>query len=376
MKMETELKVLTLNCWGIVGFSRDRTKRMAAIASHLAISDYDFVFLQEVWSQDDYQMISKKVSEVLPYSFYFHSGVVGSGVCILSRSRIIDTGSHAFSLNGYAHKIQHGDWFGGKVVGLCKVLHRGIRINLYVTHFHAEYNKLHDQYLAHRIAQAFEFSQFVQLTSETADLTIMAGDFNTEPEDLPYRIILNNTDSQDTFLMQPTISDSKVCIATCGHPRNTYTSKQELSDAPQGIRIDYVFLKHGKVEEPEVNNAARITVLEEAGYLLNASLVCLRKNCIFYFMLSCFLLCLLLLSTPFNLPYGLNAVMIFSRIVLSIGLGFCLWMCSVMNNMEQKALLGACNSIQVLLASLKEDRGIEFDTMDLKNPTKYQTESS
>ncbi|XP_076311465.1 neutral sphingomyelinase isoform X3 [Tachypleus tridentatus] len=361
-------------------------------------------------------MISKKVSEVLPYSFYFHSGVVGSGVCILSRSRIIDTGSHAFSLNGYAHKIQHGDWFGGKVVGLCKVLHRGIRINLYVTHFHAEYNKLHDQYLAHRIAQAFEFSQFVQLTSETADLTIMAGDFNTEPEDLPYRIILNNTDSQDTFLMQPTISDSKVCIATCGHPRNTYTSKQELSDAPQGIRIDYVFLKHGKgvetkcfscetplekipdgtvsysdheavvvkllvtksafFEEPEVNNAARITVLEEAGYLLNASLVCLRKNCIFYFMLSCFLLCLLLLSTPFNLPYGLNAVMIFSRIVLSIGLGFCLWMCSVMNNMEQKALLGACNSIQVLLASLKEDRGIEFDTMDLKNPTKYQTESS
>ncbi|XP_022235257.1 putative neutral sphingomyelinase, partial [Limulus polyphemus] len=333
------------------------------------------------------------------------SGVIGSGVCIFSRSCIIDTGSHAFSLNGYAHKIQHGDWFGGKVVGLCKVLHRGIRINLYVTHLHAEYNKLHDQYLAHRIAQSFEFSQFVQLTSETADLAIMAGDFNTEPEDLPYRIILNNTGSQDTFLMQPTISqDSKGSGATCGHPRNTYTTKQELFDAPQGIRIDYVFLKHGKgvktecfscetplekipngtvsysdheavvvkllvtksayFEEPAMNNSARFTVLEEAGHLLNASLVCLRKNRIFYFMLSCLLLSLLLLSTPFNLPYGLNAFMIFSRIVLSIGLGFCLWMCSVMNNIEQKALLGACNGIQVLLASLKEDRGIEFQESD------------
>ena len=64
----------------------------------------------------------------------FHSGVIGGGVCILSKAKIVDVYFHAWSLNGYIHKIQHGDWFGGKGVGLCTVLYHGLKINLYVTH--------------------------------------------------------------------------------------------------------------------------------------------------------------------------------------------------------------------------------------------------
>lgn len=67
------------------------------------------------------------------YYFYL-SGVLGSGICILSKSCIVDAALCQFSLNGYAHKILHGDWYGGKGVGLCKVIHHGIKINLYVTH--------------------------------------------------------------------------------------------------------------------------------------------------------------------------------------------------------------------------------------------------
>ncbi|GFT76314.1 sphingomyelin phosphodiesterase 2 [Trichonephila clavipes] len=61
---------------------------MEAIASHIASSEYDFVFLQEIWSQKDFQMICKKAASVLPYSYYFHSGVLGSGVCISSKKRV------------------------------------------------------------------------------------------------------------------------------------------------------------------------------------------------------------------------------------------------------------------------------------------------
>lgn len=66
--------------------------------------------------------------------FYVFSGVLGSGICILSKSCIVDAAMCQFSLNGYAHKILHGDWYGGKGVGLCKVIHHGLKINLYVTH--------------------------------------------------------------------------------------------------------------------------------------------------------------------------------------------------------------------------------------------------
>ena len=37
--------------------------------------------------------------------------------------------------------------------------------------------------------KALEAAQWVKLTSPGADLTIYAGDFNTEPGDVPYRIL-------------------------------------------------------------------------------------------------------------------------------------------------------------------------------------------
>lgn len=58
---------------------------------------------------------------------------------------------------------------------------------VYNFQLHAEYNRKHDEYLAHRVLQAFDTAQFVQLTSAAADLVILAGDFNSEPHQLPYK---------------------------------------------------------------------------------------------------------------------------------------------------------------------------------------------
>lgn len=68
------------------------------------------------------------------YSVTVYSGVVGSGVCILSRYCLQDVFFHQWAVNGYVHKLQHGDWFGGKGVGLCRLKINGFNVNVYSAH--------------------------------------------------------------------------------------------------------------------------------------------------------------------------------------------------------------------------------------------------
>ena len=41
-----DVRVMTLNCWGLYGVSSLRKERMQAIASYLSESDFDIVLLQ------------------------------------------------------------------------------------------------------------------------------------------------------------------------------------------------------------------------------------------------------------------------------------------------------------------------------------------
>ncbi|KAG0723957.1 putative neutral sphingomyelinase [Chionoecetes opilio] len=129
---------------GIPGFSKDREARVEAIIQQLAAGneEYDFVFLQEVWSKADYHLIASKVNKVLPYSHNFYSGCVGSGLCVLSRSPITEVHYHRFALNGYPHKLLHGDWWGGKGVALCRTSRHGVPILLANTHVVCPFNLL------------------------------------------------------------------------------------------------------------------------------------------------------------------------------------------------------------------------------------------
>lgn len=73
--------------------------------------------------------------------------MLGSGICILSAFPIIDTFFYQWPINGYIHRIQHGDWFGGKGVGLCKVkTHDGTLINVYSTHVCLLYTIIYYRY--------------------------------------------------------------------------------------------------------------------------------------------------------------------------------------------------------------------------------------
>lgn len=113
---------------------------------------------------------------------------------------------------------------------------------------HANYSPLpnNDSYIAHRISQAYEISQFVAHTSSSADLVLLMGDLNLEPHELGFKIIKENLALFDAFKesLNPYISDP--IGATCYSPSNYYVSKTDQKLYPQGIRIDHVLYKHNK----------------------------------------------------------------------------------------------------------------------------------
>ena len=79
--------------------------------------------------------------DVLPFTHFFDNGIIGSGTCILTKAPILDTAFHEFSLNGFPHMFLHGDWFAGKGLGVCRLDYKGLVIQVFVSHLHAEYNR-------------------------------------------------------------------------------------------------------------------------------------------------------------------------------------------------------------------------------------------
>ena len=235
------LTVLTLNCWGIPWISKDLRARLESIAEHIASGTYDFVFLQEVWSKSDYEMIAHRVQLALPFSHYFDNGILGTGLCLFSKVAIQSFLFQPFTVNGYIHHVHQGDWFGGKGVGLVSVVHSGLTIHLYIVHLLAKYDNEHDELLAHRLAQATQTARFIEFTRKGADVCFLAGDMNAAPDELPYQTIVLETGMSDSFLSNGRSNANSYTGMTNGTPNNSYTHRKELAEFPYGQRIDYIF---------------------------------------------------------------------------------------------------------------------------------------
>lgn len=235
------VRVLSLNCWGIRYFSKHCPQRYAMIGDMLCKEEHDIVLLQEVWSEKDYLSLKQKLASSHPYSHYFKSGVIGSGLAIFSKHRIHDTFLYRYSLNGYPYMAHHGDWFGGKAVGMAVLNIGSLTANVYVTHLHAEYCRDKDSYLPHRVAQAWELQQFIRHTSAGADVVILGGDLNMHPQDLGNRLLRTSTGLRDSYLETAKFDgceDGLTLIAD-----NPFISKKELGPFEKGIRIDYILFK-------------------------------------------------------------------------------------------------------------------------------------
>lgn len=235
------VRVLSLNCWGIRYLSKHCLQRYAMIGDMLCREEHDIVLLQEVWSEKDYLSLRKKLACSHPHSHYFKSGVIGSGLAIFSKHRIHDTFLFRYSLNGYPYMAHHGDWFGGKAVGMAVLTIGSLTANVYVTHLHAEYCRDKDSYLPHRVVQAWELQQFIRHTSAGADVVILGGDLNMHPQDLGNRLLRSYTGLKDSYLETTKFDgceDGMTLIAD-----NPFINKKELCPFEKGIRIDYILFK-------------------------------------------------------------------------------------------------------------------------------------
>ncbi|NXT91949.1 NSMA phosphodiesterase, partial [Anhinga rufa] len=236
------LRVFNLNCWAIRYLSKQRQERIRLIGDMLRREGFDLVLLQEVWSEQDYSNLKAKLGGCYPFSYYFRSGVIGSGLCVFSRFPILDTLLYQYSLNGYPYMLQHGDWFCGKSVGLDTCWDGGHdRFAPHSRQLHAEYCREKDGYLPHRLVQAWELAQFIRHTSKAADVVLLGGDLNMHPEDVGIRLLRGWTGLRDAFAEATRFEG---CEDGCTLiPNNCFTVKSELLPFPLGIRIDYILYK-------------------------------------------------------------------------------------------------------------------------------------
>ncbi|CAG8725362.1 20921_t:CDS:2 [Dentiscutata erythropus] len=244
----TTLSVLTLNCWGLKHVSKKRNRRIEAIADSLARSDYEIVCLQEVWV-----------------------GVLGGGLVILSRYPIVEFNFHKYRLNGRPIKLTHGDWYVGKGLTSAVVDHpvSGL-IEVFNTHIHACYDhKKNDDYLTHRVAQAWEAANLMKISASRGRNVIALGDYNSEQDSLAYKLITQHGQMTDAWQSQNSNTPMSVSTTsinqeivlpgfdanaainqkgvTCDSPVNTWSKcfalKHATNNRDVGIRIDYVFYR-------------------------------------------------------------------------------------------------------------------------------------
>ncbi|RFU76210.1 hypothetical protein TARUN_6032 [Trichoderma arundinaceum] len=201
----TQIRLLTLNCWGLLFISDLRTPRLAEIGRQLALLDPppDIVCLQECWTQADYLAICQATESILPYGKFYNSGAFGGGLALLSRWPVESSSMFRYPLNGRPTAFWRGDWYVGKGVACASVRFgpgKNDVVEVFNTHTHAPYESPpNDTYLCHRTAQAWEISKLLHAASLTGRLVVALGDFNMTPRSLPHRIITARSPLRDTW---------------------------------------------------------------------------------------------------------------------------------------------------------------------------------
>jgi sphingomyelin phosphodiesterase 2 len=118
-----EINVITLNCWGLKYLAKFGNERLVEIGKQIAAADPvpHVVGLQECWTQEDYQYIRKTTKHILPYAKFYHSGIFGGGLAILSKWPIEESSMFRYPLNGRPTAFFRGDWFVGKGVASARI---------------------------------------------------------------------------------------------------------------------------------------------------------------------------------------------------------------------------------------------------------------
>ncbi|KAF9175911.1 phospholipase C type enzyme [Mortierella sp. AD010] len=278
--LKRELDRLRRGGMGLKFVSKDRQDRLTAIGRYLADSSrgYDIVGLQEVWVYDDYLRIKELVQDTLPHTKHWHSGILGSGLVILSKYPIVSTTMRRFALNGDPFKFFHGDWYVGKCVVSATLAHPSCgEIEVFNTHLHAGYDPVGtpDSYLGCRVGEAWEMASLIKAATTQGRHVISLGDYNSAPNSLVVQLLTKHGGMTDSWIRVhseprdpiPTGLTPEEGVAimgvTCDTPLNTWTKHtwlNYLTNDPVGERLDYIFYR----ETPEmVCTSVKVAVQEK-----------------------------------------------------------------------------------------------------------------
>lgn len=202
---DCDVRILTLNCWGLKYVSRKREQRIAAIASRLKDSSnsYDIIALQEVWVEQDYNLLRDSVKHYLPFAKRWYSGILtGPGLVIFSRWPIDSAWIFRFPLNGRPSAFWRGDWYVGKAAGSCVICHpSGKRLEIVNAHLHAPYAPSGDaSYTCHRASQAWDLSGLVRRAELSGHVVFVTGDLNARPQSVGMRLLEHKGGLSDAWL--------------------------------------------------------------------------------------------------------------------------------------------------------------------------------
>ncbi|EUC57329.1 endonuclease/exonuclease/phosphatase family protein [Rhizoctonia solani AG-3 Rhs1AP] len=289
---ESNIRVLTFNCWGLRFVSQHRLARVNAIAERIlnASPAYDIVALQELWLKSDHALVAEAVASVLPYSTVFYSGAFGSGLSLFSRYPIEQAQMHPFALAGDPMDVLGGDWFVGKGVAAATLSHPVLgHIELLTSHMFArggETGTVLQQ--AHRLVGAWEYAQLIRRASELGRYVIVAGDFNAVDGSAPLEFIRAHAKVQDAWWATHNLSSPAVPIVfpipkegaatsalaaihehgvTADSPLNSWSAGKPLDAVARrhlGKRLDYVLYRgpDARAEYELVASDAKVVMTE------------------------------------------------------------------------------------------------------------------
>lgn len=224
------MRVLTLNTWG-APYARQRKARFLAMSEQFKALSPDIILLQEVYLPTSKRLLLEQLSTHYPYHHDFASSLLGSGLLTLSRYPIVDAAFHRFRLGGKAERLQHGDFYVGKGIGLVRLQTPDGLLDVYNAHTHAQYDSSPDnEYAAFNETNLYEAARFVWAQSGDNPV-LLCGDLNTQPHQPGYSIITQLGRLHDAYLTVHGRSDV------------TFSPENPYMDALHGECLDYVLLR-------------------------------------------------------------------------------------------------------------------------------------
>jgi endonuclease/exonuclease/phosphatase family metal-dependent hydrolase len=228
------LRVLTLNVWGLFPpIARDVPERMRAIGAGLPELELDVAALQEVWTEEARTaLVAAGGNAGLEHVWHNPEALGGSGLLVLSRLPIAAARFERFDLGGFPHRVDQGDYFGGKGFAELTLSTDVGEVALIDTHLQAGYGaRRFDAYIGHRTAQVVEIAARLRQITRPV---IAAGDFNFQDMYQEYTVLTGLSGLRDAARDL----DQRRDTVLRGPP---YRADQRGSSA----RVDYIFGRSG-----------------------------------------------------------------------------------------------------------------------------------